>query len=109
MLDPNVTEIGVGLSMSSGSGRYYAVQLFARPKSAAIELAITNRSQTDVEYELADQKFLLPARMTRTHSRCRPPALTVQLPNQKPQRIAVKNGGRYVIEQGRDGELQFAE
>jgi uncharacterized protein YkwD len=108
MLDPDVTQIGVGLAMSDESGRYYGVQMFARAKSEAIEFTVANRSPTDVEYELGDQKFSLPARMTRTHSRCRPPELTVQLAKDKPQAIGVKEGGRYVIELGRDGELRLA-
>jgi uncharacterized protein YkwD len=107
MLDPDVTEIGVGLAMSDKSGRYYAVQLFGRPKSAAIELAITNRSQTEIEYELEDQTFSLPPRLTRTHSRCRPPALRVQFPEQKPQSITVKNSARYVVEKGNDDKLRL--
>jgi hypothetical protein len=106
MLDADVTEIGAGLAMSDESGRYYSVQMFGRPKADAIEFAVTNRSRSDVEYELGDQKFSLPARMTRTHSRCRPPELRVQMAEQKPQTFAVKNGGRYVIEQASDGELQ---
>jgi uncharacterized protein YkwD len=111
MLDPDVTQIGVGLAMSDESGRYYGVQIFARAKSEAIEFAVVNRTRIDVEYELGDQKFSLPARMTRTHSRCRPPELTVplsqQLSQQKPQTIAAKNGGRYVIEQGGEGVLRL--
>jgi uncharacterized protein YkwD len=35
MVDPDVTEIGVGIARSARSGRYYAVQDFARPKQVA--------------------------------------------------------------------------
>jgi uncharacterized protein YkwD len=107
MLDPDVTEIGVGLAMSKESGRYYAVQLFGRPKSAVIELAITNQSGTEVEYELEDQSFSLPPHVTRTHGRCRPPELSVQFPEQKPQSITVKKSARYVVEKGNDGRLRL--
>jgi uncharacterized protein YkwD len=33
MLDPAVTETGVGVARGGKSGRYYAVQMFARPRS----------------------------------------------------------------------------
>jgi hypothetical protein len=108
MLDADVTEIGVGLAMSDNSGRYFAVQLFGRPKSAAIELSIANHSGDEVEYELGEQSFLLPPGMTRMHSRCRPPTLTVQLPEQSPRTIEVKNSVRYVIEQGGESRLQLS-
>jgi uncharacterized protein YkwD len=107
MLDPDVTEIGVGLAMSGESGRYYAVQLFGRPKSAVIELAITNRSQTEIEYELEDQVFSLPPRVTRTHGRCRPPELKVQFPEQAPQSVTVKSSAGYIVEQDGNGRLQL--
>src|SRR5689334_15910645 len=36
MLDPDVTETGVAIARSTTSGKYYAVQMFGRPKSMTI-------------------------------------------------------------------------
>jgi uncharacterized protein YkwD len=108
MLDPDVIEIGVGLAMSDKSGRYYAVQMFGRPKSAVIEVALSNRTRSDVEYELGEQKFSLPPRMTHMHGRCRPPKITLQFPEQEPQTVEVKSSARYEIRQRGDGQLHLA-
>ena len=109
MLDPDVTEIGFGLAMSGKSGRYYAVQMFGRPKSAVIEVAITNRTRNDVEYELGDKKFSLPPQTTHTHGRCRPPKITLQFPEQEPQTVEVKSSGRYEARQRGDGKLELSQ
>src|SRR5262245_15806438 len=52
LLDPDVTETGVGVARNEKTGRYYAVQLFGRPKSQAIVLQIENRTGAPVVYEV---------------------------------------------------------
>ena len=37
MLDPDVTETGMAVAHREKSGKYYAVEMFGRPRSAAIE------------------------------------------------------------------------
>ncbi len=76
MLDADVTEAGMGVAQSKKSGKYYAVQLFGRPKSAAIEFEVVNKAGQDCEYELDGEKFDLPDRVTRTHTICLPGTLT---------------------------------
>jgi uncharacterized protein YkwD len=109
MLDPDVIEIGVGLAMSEKSGRYYAVQMFGRPKSAVIEVAISNRTRIEVEYQLGEQEFSLPAQVMRTHGRCRPPRLTLQFPEQEPQTVEVQRSGHYEVRQRGDGKLELSQ
>jgi uncharacterized protein YkwD len=108
MLDDAVTEIGVGVARSEESGRYYAVQLFARPKSEAIELEIANQSGREIEYELGEETFPLPPRMVRMHSRCRPPKLIVRLGEQTTRTIEVKQSQRYVVRAGQDERLELS-
>ncbi len=72
MLDPDVTQTGVAVARSEKTGHYYAVQMFGRPKSAAIEFRIANRSEVEVEYTVGGRKFRLGPRYTRSHTRCRP-------------------------------------
>jgi uncharacterized protein YkwD len=71
MLDPDVLEAGMGVARSEKSGKYYAVQMFGRPKSAIIEFAIVNETESPVEYELAGEEYTVPARTSRTHGQCR--------------------------------------
>ena len=46
MLDADATETGISVARSEHTGYYYAVQMFGRPKSDAIEFQISNRSST---------------------------------------------------------------
>lgn len=80
MVDSDVTETGVAVAQSEETGYYYAVQMFGRPKSQAIEFQLENESEETVEYKVADQKFTLPPRYTRTHQVCRTLDVTLNLP-----------------------------
>jgi len=103
MLDRDVTDTGVAVARSDKSGYYYAVQMFGRPKSMAIEFQVANESDATIEYQMEDQKFPLPPGYTRTHTRCRPAEATFELPaatdGDKGERKTVKpaNGDRFVI------------
>ena len=78
MLDGDVSETGVAIARSEETGYYYAVQMFGRPKSAAIEFSLNNKTKTAIDYQIGEEKFSLPAGYTRTHQRCRPELLKVQ-------------------------------
>jgi uncharacterized protein YkwD len=108
ILDSGATEVGIGLARSDRSGRYYSVQLFARPKSEAMELEVANHSQSEVEYQLGDEKFSLEPRVSRVHARCRPTKLIVRFPEQQPQSIDVAKSRRYVVRQAADGQFELA-
>jgi hypothetical protein len=75
MLDPDVQDIGVGLARSSRTGRYYAVQDFGRPKSAAITFKVSNRTDAPVTYAIDGQTFSAGPGYTITYERSRPPEL----------------------------------
>jgi hypothetical protein len=79
MLDPDITEIGVGVARSE-NGVYFGVQVFGRPKSAAINIKIENKSRQPISYTLGDEKFDLPPRAIRTHGLCRPPTIQFDVP-----------------------------
>ena len=72
ILDRDVTETGVAIAQSEQTGVFYAVQMFGRPKSLAIEFSITNSTEQDIRYRIQGGTFELPPRYTRTHTRCRP-------------------------------------
>ncbi|MBN9119626.1 MAG: CAP domain-containing protein, partial [Planctomycetes bacterium] len=98
MLDPDVTETAVAVARSAKTGYYYAVQMFGRPRSLAIEFKIENRSGEPVRYAVGGRTFELPPRVTRTHTRCRPAEVTFRWPG-KEAGTAVKpaNGDRFAV------------
>lgn len=81
MLADYVTETGVGVATTDGV-TYYAVQLFGRPKSAAISLTVLNKS-TDprilvIEANDSVDQVELPPGTTLKMTRCFPTTLRLQ-------------------------------
>jgi hypothetical protein len=70
MLDPELLEMGMAVAQCKEPGKYYAVQVFGRPLSAAIEFSIVNETEAQVEYRLGAEKLALGPRMTRIHKQC---------------------------------------
>jgi uncharacterized protein YkwD len=107
LLDPAVTETGVGVAQSQQIGAYYAVQLFGRPMSQGIEFQITNHTDTTITYAVDGQVFPLPPRTTRTHQQCRPPEVTFHWPGTQEQTTVHPNhGDRYTIVRRDDGAFR---
>jgi len=104
MLDPDVTDTGVGVARSEKTGYYYAVQMFGRPKSLAIVFQIANRSGEELRYEIDERKFRLEPRSTRTHTRCRPAGMKLMPASDKgkPQQLNPVNGDHFVITRDSD-------
>lgn len=71
LLDADEMETGVAIEQSKTTGVFYAVQLFGRPKSAAIHFTIANLTASVVDYTIGEHKFSLPGRFTRRHTACR--------------------------------------
>jgi len=115
MLDPDVSEIGVAVSQSASTGYYFAVQMFARPKSQQIEFTVENNSTATIEYQAGEQKLTLPPRYRRMHHICRPSELKfykeVSADDKEPDVIdqhKVEPRATYVIT-GRPGELNVSK
>lgn len=99
MLEPDATDTGVAVMRGARSGRYYAVQVFGRPRSLNVEFRIANRSPTPVSYELDGRTHHLPPRTTDTHQQCSAPRLVVRLPGERePTVVQPADGERYAIE-----------
>jgi uncharacterized protein YkwD len=108
LLDPAVTETGVGVARSEQTGAYYAVQLFGRPMSQQIEFQVTNHTDTIMTYAIEGQLFPLPPRTTRTHQQCRPPEVTFHWPGPQEQTTVHPNhGDRYTIVRGDAGAFRL--
>lgn len=99
MLDPDVTETGVAVAQSEKSGKYYAVAMFGRPKSAAIEFTIKNETDAEVKYKLGDETLALPTSSIRTHELCRSAELKFEWSEDEgqPQTLRPGPGDRYVV------------
>jgi uncharacterized protein YkwD len=98
LLEPAVTETGVGIGQSQQTGAYYAVQLFGRPMSQQIAFQLTNHTDATITYAVDGQVFPLPPRTTRTHQQCRPPEVTFQWPGTpEPTTVHPNHGDRYTI------------
>jgi uncharacterized protein YkwD len=70
MLAPAATDTAVAVRRGEKSGRYYAVQMFGRPRSKSVEFRITNTTRDPVSYTLADRAFSLPPGAGMVHRQC---------------------------------------
>ncbi len=110
MLDPDVTETGVGVARSADTGLYYAVQLFGRPKALRIEFQITNRAGAAVKYKVGDQTYDLQPRTIMTHELCRPADVAVLAADGSvAATVKPANGERYAVTGAADGRLQLGK
>lgn len=105
MLLPQAVDIGVGLAISARTQRWYAVQMFGRPKSASTRFQIANRSDAAVRYELDADSFTLPPRVTRTHQGCFGGTVRLRWPDGAASPgFEPRDGARYVVERGPAGQ-----
>ncbi len=72
MLDPFVTEIGVGVWKAAGEHRYLSVQLFGRPRALQYSFTIRNLAPRLVRYSQSGRDRELPPRTEVQHTECRP-------------------------------------
>lgn len=109
MVDPTATETGVAVARSDATGRYYAVQMFGRPRTAAIRFEIANESPREIAYQIDEQTYQLPPRHVRNHAQCRPSPVKFVLASEtansaKPTRtVTPRDGDRFAIVDGPAG------
>ena len=103
MLDRDVTEIGVAVAHDRDSGKYYAVQMFGRPKAEAIVFKVANEADVPVEYTIDGKSQTVQPRYTVTHRQCRPPELIFQLEAIKDKMFHPGTGDRYVVRKAAPG------
>ena len=107
MLLPNVVDIGVGIARSGRTQRYYAVQLFGRPKSASTRFEIANRADAAIRYELDGESYM-PPQVTRTHQGCYAGALRVNWADGRSSAgFEPRDGVRYIVQRDHAGRLQL--
>lgn len=114
MLDPDVTETGVAVARSEKTGRYYAVQLFGRPRSLELTFDVLNESQQVAQYTVDGQEFSVRPGVKMTHKACKPPRLEFSVGEKREdagnhQPLRPRNHAHYVIREGADGAPQVEE
>jgi hypothetical protein len=97
LLDLGVTQTGVAVARSAKSGRYYAVQMFGRPKSSRVEFTLTNESNDEVTYELDGKELSISGQVSRVYSACALPKLIVHLDDEQRETFSPEFGEQVVI------------
>jgi uncharacterized protein YkwD len=99
MLDRHDVHTAIAVERSEQTGRYYAVQMFGRPKSMAIEFHVTNRTREAASYRMAEKTYTLDPGSTRIHQQCATQELTVRSPRAGGSRSSAhpKDGDRVDI------------
>jgi uncharacterized protein YkwD len=102
MLAPDVTHTAVGVAHTADKGlqRYYAVQMFGRPRSASVEFQVSNATRVPVKYRVADRVFVLQPQVVQTHTECTPQALSFELPedgNPRGPQFTTRGGDKFVV------------
>lgn len=83
------------------AGRYFAVQMFGRPRSAAIRFSVHNDSAGSVAYRAGETAFSLAPRVTRTHTVCRPVEVAIERPGTSTRfKSHASDGARFTITAG---------
>ncbi|HEX5471939.1 MAG TPA: endonuclease/exonuclease/phosphatase family protein [Lacipirellulaceae bacterium] len=110
MLDPDLEEMGVAIGYAPGSDRYYAVQDFGRPKSAAIHFEVANHTADTLHYTVRTSSrgkpkkrvIVLPPRTVMFHTRCRPATIDWDW-TQKDDAVRAENRQKLVITKSAGG------
>jgi hypothetical protein len=115
MLSADLMDVGVAIGYSPRTDRYYAVQNFGRPKSAAIRFEVTNRTDETLHYtvsplgnyEVEPTQIELPPHSTMLHWRCRRSTIDWDW-SKRDDRQEAKGGREYVIDNA-SGEFRVRE
>jgi uncharacterized protein YkwD len=100
MLEPAATDMGTAVSRSARSGRYYAVQMFGRPRSRMLEFRVTNLAKRTLDYRVADKDWQLASRAGRLHTVCGPESVTFPGADEGKGRTIRPSGGENLVASG---------
>ena len=100
MLEPAATDMAVAVARSSRTGRFYAVQMFGRPRSQAIEFRVTNAARRSIDYRVAGKGFTLRAGQGRIHTVCAPEDVSFPGAENAEGRVIRPSGGDNLVVAG---------
>ena len=107
MLEPEITQIGVGVARAA-NGEYYAAQVFARPLAQMMKFRVANRTNATVRYDYRKRKVTLSPNHARNHESCVGGELRVDSAGQDVA-LRPRDGGRYAIVESARGVYRVAE
>lgn len=96
MLESGATQTAVAIARSPRTSRWYAVQMFGRPRADSVEFRITNSATETVSYDIAGRNFSLRPGTVRIHEECSPEDLTLKTRG-GPQSLQPRRGDRLVV------------
>ena len=100
MLEPAATDAGMAVARSPESGRYYAVQLFGRPRSRMLEFRVSNLAQRAIEYQVSGKAWRLKPSEGRVHTSCAPPEVSFPAADNGKGRTIRPSGGENLVASG---------
>ena len=107
MLQPHVTEIGLGIAKASDADpKYLLVQMFGRPETFKYGIDIENRSGGAVAYSLGDKKGSIAPSTRVKHTACVPHELTFET-GKVTSKFEARDGATFVLTRGADGALRI--
>jgi len=99
MLEPAATDIGAAAARSARTGRYYAVQMFGRPRAQSVEFTVANVARSAVRYHVGEQGYALGPNQGRTHTVCSAEEVTFPAAaNGEGRKIRPSHGDRLQVE-----------
>lgn len=107
MIDPFVTEIGVGVVKARNEHRYLSVQLFGRPHALQYQFTIRNMTSKKVGYSHTGRRHELPPRTEVRHTECNPANLRfdqirqARRPRKRGAEFATRDGDLFVVRANR--------
>jgi hypothetical protein len=107
MLSPEAIHMANAVAQSARSGRFYAVQMFGRPRAASMDFAVANRAKAQVRYRVGEESYALNPGQERIHTVCVPPqvsfvnALGGPVKPQPGERLRVEGDRRLVVRRDR--------
>lgn len=105
LLAPEVTDIAIAVAQSTGSGRWYAVQMLGRPASLRARLELSNASRQGIRYRVDGRAFSLASGSKRWHEWCAAPRVEVDLPGALgPTALNLNGGARFQVDN--EGQLR---
>lgn len=103
LLDAAVTDIGVAVARGERSGRWYAVQMFGRPRSQSVRFTVRNAAPRTVRYRVGEDPFTLAPRTTHTHTQCRSETVRLEGEGDGAAALPARNGDKFAIARGGGG------
>lgn len=113
MVEPGVTEIGVGVAQAPDAApKFLSVQLFGRPERLKIEFKVENRAGVGVSYTAQGRTTTIEPRVVVTHTSCAAGDIVFERAGnfltgtRLDVRLPVSDGATFTLVKGTDGKVK---